>query len=236
MPSRSPCPTAPSRCRLMSRPRRRWRAASPRSASWPTKRPAALWRRDLLQGQRLVSRDGALWRWDGFTVAAGAPTAAAVRLRQRNRLAELTARARARPNEILREAEAGLHRGAQRRARRHRRGRCAARQALQAAYRAAAQARQARDRSPGPRRPARRPALGPRSGRSRPPMPSLAESEQRKRRRGRGALASARSRRGRARRARRAARPLLAEKRGHSSNAAARPSACGAKRRPGASA
>jgi chromosome segregation protein len=43
----------------------------------------------LLPGQRLVSRDGALWRWDGFTVAAGAPTMAAQRLRQRNRLAEL---------------------------------------------------------------------------------------------------------------------------------------------------
>jgi chromosome segregation protein len=43
----------------------------------------------LLPGQRLVSRDGALWRWDGFTVAAGAPTVAAQRLRQRNRLAQL---------------------------------------------------------------------------------------------------------------------------------------------------
>jgi len=43
----------------------------------------------LLPGQRLVSRDGALWRWDGFTVAAGAPTSSAQRLRQRNRLAEL---------------------------------------------------------------------------------------------------------------------------------------------------
>jgi chromosome segregation protein len=45
----------------------------------------------LQPGQRLVGRDGALWRWDGFTVAAGAPSAAAVRLRQRNRLAELQA-------------------------------------------------------------------------------------------------------------------------------------------------
>jgi chromosome segregation protein len=38
-------------------------------------------------GQRLVSRDGGLWRWDGFTVQAGTRTAAAVRLEQRNRLA-----------------------------------------------------------------------------------------------------------------------------------------------------
>lgn len=43
----------------------------------------------LVPGQRLVSRDGALWRWDGFTMAAGAPTAAATRLRQKNRLADL---------------------------------------------------------------------------------------------------------------------------------------------------
>lgn len=45
----------------------------------------------LKPGQRLVSRDGALWRWDGFTVSAGAPTAAAARLEQRNRLAEVRA-------------------------------------------------------------------------------------------------------------------------------------------------
>ena len=44
---------------------------------------------DLEPGQRLVSREAALWRWDGFTAKAEAPTAAAVRLAQRNRLAEL---------------------------------------------------------------------------------------------------------------------------------------------------
>jgi chromosome segregation protein len=44
---------------------------------------------ELSRGQRLVSRDGALWRWDGYTIAAGAPTAAATRLAQRNRLAEV---------------------------------------------------------------------------------------------------------------------------------------------------
>ena len=43
----------------------------------------------LVQGQRLVSRDGALWRWDGYTVGAGTPIAAATRLGQRNRLREL---------------------------------------------------------------------------------------------------------------------------------------------------
>jgi chromosome segregation protein len=44
---------------------------------------------ELRLGQRLVSKDGALWRWDGYTVSAGAPTAAAVRLGQRNRRLEL---------------------------------------------------------------------------------------------------------------------------------------------------
>ncbi|HEU0072063.1 MAG TPA: chromosome segregation protein SMC [Alphaproteobacteria bacterium] len=44
---------------------------------------------DLALGQRLVSRSGALWRWDGYTVAAGTTTAAAARLTQRNRLKAL---------------------------------------------------------------------------------------------------------------------------------------------------
>ena len=43
----------------------------------------------LTPGQILVSREGALWRWDGYTVRAGAASEAAVRLKQRNRLAEL---------------------------------------------------------------------------------------------------------------------------------------------------
>lgn len=45
--------------------------------------------KDLKPGQRLVSIEGDLWRWDGFVAAADAPTAAAQRLSQRNRLAEL---------------------------------------------------------------------------------------------------------------------------------------------------
>jgi chromosome segregation protein len=43
----------------------------------------------LKTGQRLVSRDGDLWRWDGFIAAAHAPTGAARRLAQRNRFAEI---------------------------------------------------------------------------------------------------------------------------------------------------
>jgi chromosome segregation protein len=45
--------------------------------------------KQLAPGQRLVSREGDLWRWDGFTVTAEAPTAAARRLAARNRLTEL---------------------------------------------------------------------------------------------------------------------------------------------------
>ncbi|MBJ3764232.1 AAA family ATPase [Maribius pontilimi] len=46
----------------------------------------------LLPGQRLVSREGDLWRWDGFAASAeDAPSAAALRLQQINRLAGLRA-------------------------------------------------------------------------------------------------------------------------------------------------
>ncbi|MBN9669156.1 chromosome segregation protein SMC [Roseibium aggregatum] len=46
-------------------------------------------RAQLKPGQRLVSTEGDMWRWDGFVVAANAPTPAAQRLAQKNRLAEL---------------------------------------------------------------------------------------------------------------------------------------------------
>jgi chromosome segregation protein len=45
----------------------------------------------LFPGARLVSREGDLWRWDGFTVTAEAPRPAQVRLEQITRLAELEA-------------------------------------------------------------------------------------------------------------------------------------------------
>ena len=50
-------------------------------------------RERLRPGQRIVSRDGALWRWDGFVAGADAPTAAAQRLARKNRLAKLDAEA-----------------------------------------------------------------------------------------------------------------------------------------------
>jgi chromosome segregation protein len=43
----------------------------------------------LQPGQRLVSARGDLWRWDGFIASADAPSVAAVRLAQRNRLTAL---------------------------------------------------------------------------------------------------------------------------------------------------
>jgi chromosome segregation protein len=47
----------------------------------------------LTPGQRLVSREGDLWRWDGFVAAAqGGAAAAAGRLRERARLGTLTGR------------------------------------------------------------------------------------------------------------------------------------------------
>ena len=45
--------------------------------------------KDLKAGQRLVSPRGDLWRWDGYAASADAPSPAAARLTQRNRLAEL---------------------------------------------------------------------------------------------------------------------------------------------------
>jgi len=43
----------------------------------------------LRAGESVVSRAGDVWRWDGHVTRAGAPTRAAVRLQQRNRLATL---------------------------------------------------------------------------------------------------------------------------------------------------
>ncbi|HMQ57554.1 MAG TPA: chromosome segregation SMC family protein, partial [Rhizobiaceae bacterium] len=59
----------------------------------------------LRPGQRLVARDGAMWRWDGVTVRADAPTPAAQRLAQKNRLTELDGEVAAARN-ALAKAEA----------------------------------------------------------------------------------------------------------------------------------
>ncbi len=65
----------------------------------------------LKPGQRLVSREGDLWRWDGFVVAANAPTAAARRLAERNRLGDLEkdlVAARAQVNDLKALAEVAV--------------------------------------------------------------------------------------------------------------------------------
>jgi chromosome segregation protein len=68
----------------------------------------------LSPGCRLVSKEGDLWRWDGFTARAEAPRPAAVRMEQKTRLAEIEAeietvepRAKA-AREALGQAQAGL--------------------------------------------------------------------------------------------------------------------------------
>jgi chromosome segregation protein len=63
----------------------------------------------LVPGQQLVSRQGDLWRWDGFTTGAEAPSAAARRLAERNRLGDLeveAAEAREAVEDLRRDAEA----------------------------------------------------------------------------------------------------------------------------------
>jgi len=62
----------------------------------------------LKPGQRLVSREGDLWRWDGFTVTSDAPTAAARRLAARNRLAELDREIEAARGHVTRLTEAAV--------------------------------------------------------------------------------------------------------------------------------
>jgi chromosome segregation protein len=52
-------------------------------------------RETLKPGQRLVSREGDIWRWDGFASAAEAPSPAARRLAEKNRLGDLEREAQA---------------------------------------------------------------------------------------------------------------------------------------------
>jgi chromosome segregation protein len=54
----------------------------------------------LKPGQRLVSHEGDLWRWDGFVVAAHAPTGAARRLAERGRLQAIEGELAAARNDV----------------------------------------------------------------------------------------------------------------------------------------
>ncbi|MCG5478344.1 chromosome segregation SMC family protein [Sinorhizobium alkalisoli] len=67
----------------------------------------------LKAGQRLVTRRGAVWRWDGHVTGSEAPSAAALRLAQKNRLAELEGEAED-AAEALERAEAELATAGQR--------------------------------------------------------------------------------------------------------------------------
>jgi chromosome segregation protein len=108
--------------------------------------------RPLLKvGQRLVSKEGDLWRWDGFVAAAEAPTPAARRLAEKNRLGDLSRQAEsarqaaealraeaALQHAALREA-AGLETSARQRARERRTAADAARDRLAVSERRRAQ-------------------------------------------------------------------------------------------------
>ncbi len=61
---------------------------------------------NLNVGARLVSKEGDLWRWDGFVARADAPRPAAVRLEQKTRLAELEDRIANLAPEAAKAAEA----------------------------------------------------------------------------------------------------------------------------------
>jgi len=116
-----------------------------------TRERGATLRAALKPGQRLVSREGDLWRWDGLSLAAEAPTPAARRLVEKNRLgdleleaeaareiAELARDAAARATQVLREA-ANAEGAARQRARAAQSARDAAREKLAGAERRRAQ-------------------------------------------------------------------------------------------------
>lgn len=63
----------------------------------------------LKPGQRLVSRQGDLWRWDGFAAAAHGVTPAAQRIAERNRLADLARREKTAAEEADLIADAEAH-------------------------------------------------------------------------------------------------------------------------------
>jgi chromosome segregation protein len=103
----------------------------------------------LRPGQRLVSREGALWRWDGYRRAAAAATAAAMRLKQRNRLAELVIERTAADAETARADDALA---AAKATQDHALSDRAARDAVSAAFSAVARARERQSRSIARRR------------------------------------------------------------------------------------
>ena len=84
------CPRTCSRCPPSCRDRPSWRAAWRRSA-WCRRETGRASPPFSSPGSGSSSREGDLWRWDGFAAAAHAPTGAARRLAERARLADIEA-------------------------------------------------------------------------------------------------------------------------------------------------
>ncbi|HPF46528.1 MAG: chromosome segregation protein SMC [Alphaproteobacteria bacterium] len=61
--------------------------------------------KDLKAGQRLVTLGGGLWRWDGLCVSPDAPSGAAIRLAQKNRLENLKNEYSEKEKEVLKASE-----------------------------------------------------------------------------------------------------------------------------------
>ena len=78
----------------------------------------------LKPGQRLVSQRGDLWRWDGYSASADAPSAAAVRLAQRNRLDALEGEIEAAKEKRATLFDSLFEREGRRRRSAHRRAQC----------------------------------------------------------------------------------------------------------------
>ncbi len=99
----------------------------------------------LKPGQLLVTREGRMWRWDGLVAVADAPSAAAERLAQKNRLDDLAAEREEAERTLRRvshdheEIRAGLHSAAE--------AERTARDMLKTAHRAEAEARGALQRA-----------------------------------------------------------------------------------------
>jgi chromosome segregation protein len=100
----------------------------------------------LQPGQMLVSEEGAVWRWDGYTIRGGTPTAAAVRLQQRNRLNMLRGHLADAEAEATtaRQAHVATYQAEQEATAAEQRARTARREAEQAAERARASAQRLR--------------------------------------------------------------------------------------------
>lgn len=63
---------------------------------------------ELKAGQRLVTKAGGVWRWDGLCISPDAPSSAAIRLSQKNRLENLKAEINKKEKEVDKAVKAHL--------------------------------------------------------------------------------------------------------------------------------